>query len=133
MALSNAPTLMSNNHCSKPSTVTKQNGLSAFTQSFGQNTSQFVSEWAVHPILQLLDRIPSFPLTSPKPCISNHLLIPFSHPLTSFPNEQSPYRNDPMTSKTYIQKSTPLVSKLRSDLNKYINKQSKTTTSNKVT
>jgi hypothetical protein len=133
MVSSNEPTSTSDNPSSKPSTVTKRSGLSAFTQSFGQNMSQFVNEWAVHPISQLQDRIPSFLLTSLKPHISNHLPIPFSPPPTLFPDEQSPYRNDPTTSKSYIRKSTPLVSKLRSDLNKYINEQSKTTTSNEVT
>jgi hypothetical protein len=133
MVLLNEPTLTSDNPSSKQSTVTKLSGLSAFTQSFGQNASQFVNEWAVCPISQLQDRIPSFPSTSPKPHISNHLLIPFSPPPTSFPDKQSPYRNDPTTLKTYILKSTPLVLKLQSDLNKYINEQSKTTTLNKVT
>jgi hypothetical protein len=132
-ASSNAPTSTSDSPFSKQSTVTKQSGPSAFTQSFGWNTSQFVNEWAVRPISQLQDHIPSFLLTSLKPRIFNHLPIPFSPPLTSFPDKQSPYRNNLTTSKTYIQKSTPLVLKLRSDLNKYINEQSKTTTSNEVT
>jgi hypothetical protein len=129
----NEPTSTSNNPSSKPSTETKLSGPLVFTQSFGWNVSQFVNEWAVRPISQLQDRILSFPSTSPKPRIFNHLLILFYPLLTSFPDEQSPYRNDPMTSKSYIRKSTPPISKLQSDLNKYINEQSKTTTSNEVT
>jgi hypothetical protein len=132
MALSNKPTSTSDNPSSKTLMVTKLSGLLAITQSFGQNMSQFVSEWAVCPISLLQDCIPSFPLTSPKPCISNHFLIPFSPPQTSFSNEQSPYRNNLMTSKPSTQKSILLIWKLQSDLNMPTNKPSKTITLNEV-
>jgi hypothetical protein len=133
MVLLNDPTSMSDNPSSKPSMVTKQSGPLAFTQSFGQNASQFINEWAVHPILQLQNRIPSFPSTSPKPCISNHLLIPFSPPPTLFPTMRLLYRNDLTTLKPYIRKSIQLISKPRNASNKFTNELLKTTTLHEVT
>jgi hypothetical protein len=133
MVLSNEPTSTSDNLSSKQSTETKLSGPLVFTQSFGQSESQFVSEWAVRPILQLQDRIPSFLLTSLKPRIFNHLLILFYPLPTSFPDEQSPYRNDLTISKPYIQESILLVSKLQNASNKFTNELLKTTTSNGVT
>jgi hypothetical protein len=133
MVSSNEPTSTSDNPSSKPSTVTKRSGPLAFTQSFGRNTSQFVNKWAVHPILQLQDCIPSFPSTSLKPCIFNHLPIPFYPLPTSFPDKQSPFRNDLTISKPYIQECIPLASKLRNASNKFTNEPLKTTTSNGVT
>jgi hypothetical protein len=102
MALLKEPTLTSDNPSSKPLTVIKLSGPLVFIQSFGQSVSQFISEWAVCPISQLQDHIPSFLLTSPKLHISNHLLIPSSPPPTSFPDKQSPYRNNLITLKHYI-------------------------------